>query len=74
MELYSECAKGSDIMIDDPILMRQVDHTMNRLVRLGNEGGKNKRYAQIFRDYDMVGMIRSTWSARPLYRESINYF
>ena len=34
MGLYSEYAKGSDIMINDPILTRRVDHTMDRLVRL----------------------------------------
>ena len=58
MGLYSECAKGRDIMIDDPILTRQVDHTMNRLVRLVKEGGKNKRYVQIFREDFMAGMLR----------------
>ena len=58
MGVYSECAKGREITIDDPILTRQVDHTKNRLVRLVKEGGKNKRYVQIFREYFMVGMLR----------------
>ena len=58
MELYSECAKGSDIMINDTILRRRVDQTMDRLVRLVKEGGKNKRYVQISRDDGMVCLLR----------------
>ena len=58
MGLYSECAKGSDIMINDPILTRRVDQTMDRLVRLAKEGAKNWRYVQIFREDGMASMLR----------------
>ena len=58
MGLHSEYAKGRDIMIDDPILKRRVDHTMNGLLRLVKEGGKNKRYVQIFREDSMADMLR----------------
>ena len=58
MGLYSECAKGGDIMIKDPVLTRQVDHTMGSLVKLVKEGGKNKRYVQIFHADGMPGMLR----------------
>ena len=34
IELYSEWAKSGDIMIKDPILTMQVDHTMGTLVKL----------------------------------------
>ena len=44
MELYSECAKGGDIMIKDPVLTRQVDHSMGSLLKIVKEGGKDKRY------------------------------
>ena len=58
MGLYSECAKSRDIMIDGPILTRQVDHTMNRLVTLVKDGCKNRRYVQIFREDRMTHMLR----------------
>ena len=48
MGLYSECAKGSDIMINDPILTRRVDQAIDRLVRLAKEGARNRCYVQIF--------------------------
>ena len=58
MGLYSECAKGRDIMIEDPILTKQVDHTMGRLVKLVKEGGTHKRYVQILHADGMVGTLR----------------
>ena len=58
MELYSECAKGTDIMIKDPILTKQVDHTMRILVKLVKEGGTHKRYVQILHGDGIVGLLR----------------
>ena len=58
MGVYSECAKGREITIDDAILTRRVDHTMNTLVRLVKEGAKNKRFVKIFRENRMPDMLR----------------
>ena len=58
MGLYSECAEGSNIMIKDPILTKQVDHNMGSLVKLVKEGGTHKRYVQILHGDGMVGMLR----------------
>ena len=45
-------------MIDDPILTRRIDHTMNTRVTLAKEGGKTKRYVEIFREDGMADMLR----------------
>ena len=58
MGVYSECAKGREITIDDPIFTRRVDRTMNILVRGVKEGVKNKRNVKIFLEDGMADMLR----------------
>ena len=58
MGVYSECAKGREITIDDPILTRRVDRVMNTLVRFVKEDAKSKRYVKIFREDGMADMLR----------------
>ena len=57
MGVYSECAKGREITIDDPILTRRVDRAMNILDSV-KEGAKSKRYVKIFREDEMPEMVR----------------
>ena len=57
MGVYTECAKGNEITIDDRILTSRVDRAMNNLDRV-KAGGKSKRNVKIFREPEMKDVIR----------------
>ena len=57
MGVYTECAKGNEITIDDPILTRRVDRAMNILDSVKG-AGKSKRNVKIFREDEMLEMLR----------------
>ena len=57
MGVYTECAKGNEITIDDRILTSRVDRAMNNLDRV-KAGGKSKRNDKIFREPEMQDVIR----------------
>ena len=57
MGVYTECAKGNEITIDDRILTSRVDRAMNNLDSVKG-GGKSKRNVKIFREHEMLDVIR----------------
>ena len=57
MGVYTECAKGNEITIDDPILTSRVDRAMNILDSVKG-GGKSKRNVKIFREDEMLEVLR----------------
>ena len=58
IELYNECIKGSNIMIKDPILTKQVGDIMSSLVKLVGKGYSYKRHVQFLRSNDMKRVLR----------------
>ena len=58
MELYGECVKGSDIMIKDPILTKQVDRITGSFVKLAKQGYSYKPHVQFLPSKDMIRVLK----------------